>query len=211
MTLPDASVIDPDRPANRPMAPAEHVGGGSGTYSGMLTAATGGSDESFFPHPNQDDVGTDMYRLEPDWTTQFKTGGELPPWIKERLAAKDSEVPLSPTQPWMDGTPTLWQRIPTAYATTPEKPAFINGVTQSQIADLEARMEARLAKMFAKLEDIDRGRNESNHMEIILFILGGFFLLLMLDMLVKQGMRATVMLAAAGGGNAAAIMMGGRW
>lgn len=201
MPVPEPFVVDPDRPANRPMPPSEHVGGGAGNgkYQGMLNALE--NDESFFPHPNSDQQGADgAYQLEPDWSAQFR-GPEVPSWIKERIAAKDAEVPLKPAvAPWMDAQPTLWQKIPTAFAGA-EKAAAPD-LSESRIAALEARLEERIERMFAKLEDLDRGRSESNHMEVILFILGGFFLLLMLDMLVKQGLRASVMLAAAGGGGA---------
>jgi hypothetical protein len=62
------------------------------------------------------------------------------------------------------------------------------------------RLESRLDKLFDKLEAVEKSRSESNHIEIILFILGGLFLILMLDLLVKQGTRACMMVARAGGG-----------
>ena len=102
---------DPDRPANVPMQPAEYVGGG-GNYTGLLTAVE--SDSSFFPTPTQDS-SQNTYMLDPDWTKQFD-GPSLPPWIKERVAAKEAEIPLKPqVSSWMEGNPTLWQKVPTSY------------------------------------------------------------------------------------------------
>ena len=188
---PEPFFVDPDRPANRPLPPAEYVGGGGGA-----DIAPPNMEEQFFPHPNDDiKEAADAYKLEPDWAAQFKHT-DVPSWIKDRMAAKSAEVPLFPaTKPWMDGQPTLWKPTP--------QPLRTDAAVDARLAEFEARIDERLTRMFARLEDIDRSRSESNHMEIILFILGGFFLLLMLDMLVKQGMRATMMIAAAGGGSAA--------
>lgn len=200
---------DPDRPANVTMPPSDHVGGGSSTstYSNILTATD--ADQSYFPHPSEDSEIKDPYMLEPDWTKQFD-GPSIPPWVKERIAAKEAEVPLRPN--WVDGQPTLWQKIPAAYS-APPAPSPSTSLTSSydsMYSDLdmrfngfESRMESKLDQMFAKLNDLENGKSESNHIEIILFIIGGLFLLLMLDMLVKQGTKVSMMLAAAGGGNAA--------
>jgi hypothetical protein len=61
-------------------------------------------------------------------------------------------------------------------------------------------LQRKLDSMFSKLESMDVTRSQSNHLELILFILGGVFLLLLLDLLVKQGTQASLLLAAAGGG-----------
>jgi hypothetical protein len=197
---------DPDRPANAPAPPVEKVGGGSTSYSNLLTAID--ADQSYFPNPSEDST-ENTYMLEPDWTKQFD-GPSVPPWIKERIAAKEAEVPLKPT--WMDGEATLWQKIPAAYmppaATASQSPASSNQTpfpTDSLYSDLddrfhqfESKIESKLDKMFAKLGELDARKSESNHIEIILFIIGGLFVVLMLDILVKQGTKASLMLAAAG-------------
>lgn len=183
---------DPDRPANVHLPPIEKVGGGGASYTSLLTAVDG--DTSYFPHPTEEQ--SDPYMLEPDWTKQFD-GPSVPPWIKERLAAKEAEIPLKPS--W-DGE-TLWQKIPAAYmppAPAPAAPTYPD--LDDRFHQFETRIESKLEKMFAKLADIDNRKSESNHIEIILFIIGGLFVILMLDILVKQGTKASLMLAAAGGG-----------
>jgi hypothetical protein len=194
--VPEPFFVDPDRPANRPLPPAEYVGGGGD----MSPPPSANMDEHFFPHPNDDiKEAADAYKLEPDWAAQFRNT-DVPSWIKDRMAAKNAEVPLFPAmKPWMDGQPTLWK-------SSQPQPLKADAALDARFAEFEARIDDRLTRMFARLEELDRNRSESNHMEIILFILGGFFLLLMLDMLVKQGMRATMMIAnVAGGGSMAAL------
>jgi hypothetical protein len=193
---------DPDRPANTPPPPVDKIGGGAPNYSNLLTAVD--TDQSYFPNPSEDST-ENTYMLEPDWTKQFD-GPSVPPWIKERIAAKEAEVPLKPT--WMDGEATLWQKIPAAYM-PPPVPAPSTQTpfpTESLYSDLdnrfhqfESKIESKLDQMFAKLGELDARKTESNHIEIILFIIGGLFVVLMLDILVKQGTKASLMLAAAGG------------
>ncbi len=65
-------------------------------------------------------------------------------------------------------------------------------------------LQRRLDGLFSKLDDMEAGRNANNHLEILMFVLGGLFVLLLLDLLVKQGMQATFLLT---GG---ALMAGGR-
>jgi hypothetical protein len=203
---------DPDRPANAPAPSIEKVGGGSTSYSNLLTAID--ADQSYFPNPSEDST-ENTYMLEPDWTKQFD-GPSVPPWIKERIAAKEAEVPLKPT--WMDGEATLWQKIPAAYAaptaatashsqspsasafdaTTPFPSDTLYSDLDDRFHQFESKIESKLDKMFAKLSELDARKSESNHIEIILFIIGGLFVVLMLDILVKQGTKASLMLAAAG-------------
>jgi hypothetical protein len=192
---PEPEVIEPDRPAHRRLPPAELLGGGpteniqSSSVSQMLNAF---DSESYFPHPHADTSDRNMYMLEPDWSKQF-TGEDVPEWMKDRMASRDAEVPLTPS-PWLDGGSTLWQRIPSFKQGDPVlKEATV--AADSRLDDLQRKFDS----MFQKLEDIDRSRAESNHIEILMFVLGGVFLLLMLDMLVKQGTQATMLVAAAGG------------
>jgi hypothetical protein len=192
-------LTDPDRPANIPAAPVEKVGGGSNSYSNLLSAID--ADQSYFPHPSEDAPQEKAYMLEPDWTKQFD-GPSVPPWIKERIAAKDAEIPLKPPT-WMDGEATLWQKIPAAYMPPPPTPAPaaapIYPDLDERFHQFESKIESKLDQMFAKLNELDARKSESNHIEIILFIIGGLFVILMLDILVKQGTKASMMLAAVGG------------
>jgi hypothetical protein len=185
---------DPDRPANVAPPPADFVGGGGASYSNLLAAVD--ADQSFFPHPSEDISNMEnAYMLEPDWTSQFN-GPSVPPWIKERIAAKEAEIPLRPDAV----QPALWQKIPAAYTAPPPPQAPVFGDLDERFSEFENRIDSKLERMFAKLSELDKGRNETSHIEIILFIIGGLFILLMLDVLVKQGTRASLMLAAAGGG-----------
>ncbi len=225
---PSIRSTDPDRPANIPMPPAEYIGGGSSTtsgsdratsYSNLLAALD--SDESYFPHPNEHVEDKDIYTLEPNWASQFD-GPSVPPWIRDRIAAKEAEIPLKQASApgsdpkgissWMEGTmPTLWQKIPGAYTVAAPAPApSACDMSMQQYDMFERKIDSKLEKMFKKLEDLENGKSESSHIEIILFILGGLFLLLMLDMLVKQGTKATMMIAAAGGGGFRALQGGFR-
>lgn len=194
-SLPEPEVIEPDRPAHRRLPPAELLGGGptenreSTSFSNFLNAF---DPESYYPHPNSDVKDESVYRLEPDWTKSFMAS-DTPSWIKDRMASRDAEVPLTPA-PWLDGAPTLWQKIPNAL----RGDAVVNEAEQKANSQLE-EMQRKLDSMFKRLDDLDQTRAESNHLEIILFILGGVFILFMLDVLVKQGMQATAMIAAAGG------------
>jgi hypothetical protein len=202
------SATDPDRPANIPLPPAEYVGGGAAkpSYSNMLAALD--SNDSYFPNPVDDSDIKDVYNLEPNWASQFD-GPSVPPWIKDRIASREAEIPLKPVAPgpasnissWMEGTmPTLWQKVPGAYSMAPAPAPVSYSVSKDEYDRLERKLDSKLDRMFAKLEELESGKSESCHIEIILFILGGLFLLLMLDMLVKQGTKATMLIAAAGGG-----------
>lgn len=206
---PESHVIEPDRPSNRP-PPSDLVGGGVGnsatptSYSNLLSAtesSAAGSNFFLYPHADSPDMET-AFLLEPDWTKPFQSA-TAPPWIQERMAKKEAEVPLTPTpesSTLFDGMPTLWQRIPSPAPTSAQSTPAPVEISEDRLMLLESKLDGKLERMFAKLEALEKGRSESNHMEVILFILGGLFLLLMLDLLVKQGTRASMMLAAAGGG-----------
>ncbi len=194
-SLPESEVIEPDRPAHRRLPPAELLGGPptenleSTSFSNMLNAF---DPESYYPHPSSDVRDESVYSLEPDWTKSFMDN-QAPAWIKDRMASREAEVPLSPS-PWLDGAPTLWQKIPNSMRGDPivaEAEVKANGQLDE--------MQRKLDTMFRRLDDLDQSRTETNHLELILFILGGVFLLFMLDLLVKQGVQATALIAAAGG------------
>jgi hypothetical protein len=71
-------------------------------------------------------------------------------------------------------------------------------------------MQSRIDSLFARLESVDRVRSESNHTEVILFILGGLFLLLILDLLVKQGTQISLWMAANDASPLVSALKGGR-
>ena len=101
---PEPQVIEPDRPAHRPLPPGELLGGAptensrSSSDSEMLNAF---ETADYFPHPAQDVVDKNVYKLEPDWATAFNDTG-TPDWIKNRLPHRENEAPLIPS-PWLDG------------------------------------------------------------------------------------------------------------
>lgn len=212
---PEPSVIEPDRPAHRRLPPAELLGGGPTEYtstppSQMLNAYDVDTQSpNYFPHPNNDVKNGDFYMLGQDWTKQFD-GASVPDWIKQRMASKEAEIPLVPS-PWMDGGPTLWKQIPAQHQGRDQ--GYRLAQPRDQVYDpmlLEAeekatrqfdQLQTRLDSMFEKLSSMETSRSQSNHIEILMFVLGGIFLLLMLDLLVKQGTRATMLVAAAGGGS----------
>jgi hypothetical protein len=192
---PEPQVIEPDRPAHRQLPPAELLGGTptentkTTSLSEMLDAV---ETDSYFPHPTAENQDKDLYKLQPEWATIFNDTS-APPWIKDRMPQRHAEVPLVPS-PWLDGAPTLWQKI--------DKKQFVQADVEGAKRAADTRIDdiqRKLDKMFEKLDSLEITRSESNHLEIILFVLGGIFLILLLDLLVKQGTQATMLIAAAGG------------
>lgn len=193
---PEPQVIEPDRPAHRKLPVAELLGGPptenkeTTSFSEMLNAL---ETDTYFPHPTVENQDKDLYTLQPEWATVFNDNS-APEWIKDRMPQRQSEVPLVPS-PWLDGAPTLWQKVEKQNY----KQADLEGAKEAADSRLDA-LQRKLDHMFEKLDTMEISRGESNHLEIILFILGGIFLILLLDLLVKQGTQATMMIAAAGGG-----------
>jgi hypothetical protein len=64
-------------------------------------------------------------------------------------------------------------------------------------APQDAELRRRIDDIFTKIERLEISRSESNHSEIILFIMTGIFVLLLLDLLLKQGTRAIGTIATA--------------
>ena len=185
---PSEQVIEPDRPAHRNRNVGELLGGNaeSTSHSEMLNALDA---SEHFPHPSVDAGNKNTYMLEPDWATAFNDTS-APSWIKERMPRREAETPLIPS-PWMDGAPTLWRKTPEGQA----KPTQIDikkieEKTDTALEDLQRKFDS----MFKKLEDLETSRSESQHLEIILFVLGGVFIILLLDLLVRQGTQAMVMI-----------------
>lgn len=203
---PEPAVIEPDRPSHRPLPPAELLTGTPEEYTNPdPSPMLGGYDiDTSFPHPSSDIADDKVYNLEPDWAKPFNDTS-APDWIKERMPKRDAETPLIPS-PWLDGQPSLWQSVPDGLKTQFDLGGARNMLRGSMEERADA-LERRLNSMFTKLDDLEAGRLANNHMEILMFILGGFFLLLLLDLIVKQGTQASVLLAAAGG---RALYGGGR-
>jgi len=197
---PTEEVIEPDRPAHRRMSPGEVLTGQpeeneeSTSNSEMLNAF---ESSEYFPSPSIDAGSKNPYMLEPDWATAFNDTS-APSWIKDRMPRKEAEAPLVPS-PWMDGAPTLWKKVPEEQV----RQVALEKIEQKENSKLDA-LQRKFDSMFKKLEDLESSRSESQHLEIILFVLGGIFIILLLDLLVKQGTQAMVMLGNVGatvGGN----------
>jgi hypothetical protein len=185
---------DPDRPSHRKLPPAELLGSAfsgddeSTSISQMLQAVDSSPSSDYFPHPTADVNDDQVYSLTTDWATMF-TDSSAPSWIKERMPARDAEAPLIPTA-WTDGQSTLWQNI----SPGSQRQFDVTGAERKAESRLD-ELQKKLDSLFKKLEDEDQRKAQSSHMEIIMFVLGGFFLLLLLDMLVRQGTHATLLLA----------------
>ena len=191
---PEPSVIEPDRPAHRPKEPAELLGGGmpindasTSLSSYLIGAADPGED--YFPYPNGggSEPGFDkQFMLEPKWYEQFQ----------DRMPNPRAETPQLPG-PLVDGYNKLYQQIPPPRSNTdvrrnmvspsalPGEPTTIAGASTN-----DPELRKRIDDLFAKMDQLDVSRSESNHSEIILFVMTGIFILLMLDLMLKQGCRA---------------------
>jgi hypothetical protein len=189
---PEPAIIEPDRPGHIPLPEGELLGRTENWTDSpsMLTAYDSARDH--FPHPSSDINDEKVYNLEPDWATPFNNGS-VPDWIKERMPKRDAETPLTPS-PWIDGQPSLWQSVPNRLRTQ-----FNLGGARTSAEERADELERRLNSMFARLDDMEAGKLANNHMEILMFFLGGLVLILLLDLIVKQGTQASVLLAAAGG------------
>jgi hypothetical protein len=136
----------------------------------------------FAAAPDPDYFHPDSYMLKaPEWAEHD--------WIQANLPGKNTELAPTP-QPWFDSAPTLWQNIPTDWRGGERRDAG----SSPQFNRFD-EMQSRIDSLFARLESTERGRSESNHTEVILFILGGLFLLLILDLLVKQGTQVSLWMA----------------
>ena len=200
---PEPLVIEPDRPAHRRPSDAELLGGVAEpndeprSESVMLNALD--TNMNYAPHPSVEVKDENVYNLEPDWAKAFNDVS-APEWIKERMPNKAAEVPVVPS-PWIDGESSLWQRIPSEL----KYQAGLQDAKEKNESRID-ELQSKLDDMFEKLNSMERTRSESQHIEIILFVLGGLFLLLLLDLLVKQGTRATFYMASAGSLPALALM-----
>jgi len=231
----EPSVIEPDRPAHRPKPAAELLGGpaqANDTSTSISSYLIGAGDpgEDYFPYPNgaENEPGFDKtFMLEPNWYEQFQ----------ERMPSPRTETPPLPGA-GVDGYHTLYQRVPPPSsrngsnynsstilptqpsALPPGNPTTIAGavVNVSQGSDgsssnegsspNDSTLRKRIDEIFQKLDTLEISRAESNHSEIILFVMTGIFVLLMLDLLLKQGCRAISTIATASAIPQAAIRGG---
>ena len=165
---------DPDVPI-----PTERFEPESDTWSPPSQSDASWTD--FAAAPDPDYFHPDSYMLKaPEWADHD--------WIRKNLPGRDSEL-VTP-QPWFDSSPTLWQNIPKDWKGGETR----DSGSMMQFNRLD-EMQHRIDSLFARLESVDRVRSESNHTEVILFILGGLFLLLILDLLVKQGTQISLWMA----------------
>ena len=176
---------DPDRPGFRRSAPGELLEGFEESPSPMLNAQTPPT-PSYFPTPSPDSKDPSVYNLDPQWAQMF-TDSSAPSWMKDRMPDRASEVPLIPSA-WVDGQSTLWENV---------NPGSVLNVKGAQtLADRRVdALQKKLDTLFARLEDIDAQKSKGTHLELIMFVFGGFFMLLLLDLVVKQGMAATLALS----------------
>jgi hypothetical protein len=192
----EPSVIEPDRPAHRPKQAAELLGGGapgndvSTSLSSYLIGAPD-PNEDYFAYPTAEGPDYDkQFMLEPNWYEQFQ----------ERMPNPRAETPLLPGAS-VDGYSTLYKNIPVPKTkrddahrhVLPEERPVAAAATVTQDPDLRRRID----ELFQKIDNLEISRSESNHSEIILFVMTGIFVLLMLDLLLKQGSRALGSIATA--------------
>lgn len=210
----EPSVVEPDRPAHRPKQAAELLGGGSpGTdaSTSLSSYLIGAPDpnEDYFPFPaedNENDPGFDkQFMLEPNWYEQFQ----------QRMPNPKSETPQFPGAS-VDGYNTLYKKVPLPKRRDdemrnlvlpedrPGKPVEVMA-SVTQDADLRKRID----ELFQKIDNLEISRSESNHSEIILFVMTGIFVLLMLDLLLKQGSRALGSIASAAAMGPSVARIGG--
>ena len=195
----EPSVIEPDRPAHRPKPPAELLGGGterndSTTSLSSYLIGVGDPAEDYFPYPNGggEEPGFDkMFMLQPNWYEQFQN----------RVPSPNAETPPLPGAS-VDGFSTLYQRVPVPKTKTDEvrnqvlraelpgdgRSIPAASVLPSSVHDVDLRR--RIDELFTKMDQLEVSRTETNHTEIILFVMTGIFVLLLLDLLLKQGSKA---------------------
>jgi len=195
----EPSVVEPDRPAHRPKQAAELLGGGapgtdvSTSLSSYLIGAPD-PNEDYFPFPSGDGNDPDFdkqFMLEPNWYEQFQ----------HRMPNPKSETPPLPGAS-VDGYDTLYKNIPVPKRRGDEKRGQIpashgNPVGLAASVTQDSELRKRIDDLFQKIDNLEISRSESNHSEIILFVMTGIFVLLMLDLLLKQGSRALGSIATA--------------
>jgi hypothetical protein len=200
----EPSVIEPDRAAQNYKQPAELLGKQpqkNDTSTSISSYLIGVNDpaEDFFPYPNGggDEPGYDKsFMLEPNWTDQFI----------DKIPNPRTETPPFPGAS-VDGYSTLYRRVPPPQSNNDEKRGMVNpesvnsqhnpSTLISPAATMTPELQKRIDDIFSKIDQLEVSRTESNHSEIILFVMTGVFVLLMLDLLLKQGCKALGSIATA--------------
>jgi hypothetical protein len=199
----EPSVIEPDRAAHNYKQPAELLGEKprNDTTTSISSYLIGVNDpgEDYFPYPNGagDEPGFDKsFMLDPNWSDQFM----------DRVPSPKAETPPFPGAS-VDGYSTLYRRIPPPQSNNDEKRGMVkeeeikeqhNPTTiMGAAATMSPEIQKRIDEIFSKIDQLEVSRSESNHSEIILFVMTGIFVLLMLDLLLKQGCRALGTIATA--------------
>jgi hypothetical protein len=80
-----------------------------------------------------------------------------------------------------------------------ERPGNPVSFAAAAVGPSDPNLQKRIDDLFNKIDQLEIGRTESNHIEIILFVMTGIFVLLLLDLLLKQGARAIGAIATASG------------
>lgn len=202
----EPSVVEPDRAAHNYKQPAELLGEKprNDTTTSISSYLIGVNDpgEDYFPYPNGggDEHGFDKsFMLEPNWSDQFI----------DRIPGQRTETPPLPGAS-VDGYSTLYRNIPYAQSKNDEKGTTLkseeiheeikdqhNPTTLMGAATINSDLQKRIDEIFNKIDQLEISRTESNHSEIILFVMTGIFVLLMLDLLLKQGCKALGTIASA--------------
>lgn len=186
----EPSVIEPDRPAHRHKTPSELLSGSSETSSSVSSYLIGASDpgEDYFPYPTGAGGEGDFdkqFLLEPNWYEQFH----------DRMPNTKAETPQIPG--WhVDGKSNLYEEITPSYGRSLQMNDHMAKINKKAVsvpaamAGTDSDLHRRIDEIYQKMDQLEMGRAESNHSEIILFVMTGIFVLLLLDLLLKQGCRA---------------------
>jgi hypothetical protein len=90
-----------------------------------------------------------------------------------------------------------------------ERPGKPVSFPAAAVGPSDPNLQRRIDDLFNKIDQLEIGRTESNHIEIILFVMTGIFVLLLLDLLLKQGAKAIGAIATASGGLRGGYPIGG--
>lgn len=187
----EPSIIEPDRYARNYKQPAELLGEKprNDTTTSISSYLVGINDpnEDYFPYPNGGDnePGFDKsFMLEPNWSTQFS----------DRVPSQTVQTPGAS----VDGYSTLYRSIPLPQSKNDETRGMVDSEQNNHnettlmgaTASMTPELQKRIDDIFNKIDALEISRSESNHSEILLFVMTGIFVLLMLDLLLKQGCKA---------------------